>query len=315
MSQYRPDQNPNSSTAIEYITSTDLLGVSGIEIRKLIVAYDQLEAEIRQCAPNFQFKYEVIAWLTASQTMLKSIQESNRAAAGIHSRIGKPHPSRPPIEHARHLTMNNLIMPVGDAIKFALTHEARYVVVHDNELDNQQARTSVETYLSSNASKHEHSPIIMVENSPYPNSVSKTRDVILRLQEHGHQVGFMVDFVHLCKELVGDIYSLTKQELDRVLHEMLAILHLIVVNFGIVGIHLPIGDNRDSLETNKIIHRFWFSMRQVLEGQSSLRFFTIENQQNGTEVFLSSKKLPAVAERNKRVLLPAVEAGLFTLNT
>lgn len=310
MSDTTAQERKNSVT---YNVSTDLAGASVMRADELVAAYASAEDLIKQENPDFIFSYEVIAWLTAIQTMFASIHKSGRLVGGVHGRIGAPNMDRPAVEHLRHVALNSALAPAETALSLAIKNSAEYLVVHDNELNNKTPLQTIREYLR-NVADPSTNPVIMIENSPYSKSIAKTEKIIHSLQDHGQSVGFMFDGLHALKEITDNPYTLTDQELNRALFFILEIIDRLLSIFAVVGIHFPAGDNFDSMPMEKIRPNFWPAFRQVLEGRSSLRFFTIENQQRGTEIMLAEQKIPAIAERNKRVLTPAIEAGLFSLS-
>lgn len=285
----------------ELLVSTDIVGAFGNPnwAKKLYPFFAQ----------NEQLSVELLAWKYLAQYP-DLIEKSKLSVVGIHGPTGSPKDAPSLIEKSKAIIIDQLTADLELALSARpelFDHRKRnYFLVHEPEL-----RTKEKVSLIAQQPIQTH---VLVENVLDIGSLDKTVEKIKLLQHHDVSAGIMLDLVHLLKELTQSLITL--QTLDakvfgQVWRIALAKIQTTISGLPRSGLHIPIGENGDSLPLHLMTDHHWQDLAQVIGSLGeNIQWLVFENQQKKALV-THPKDFDQIAERNKRITGQIAENGIF----
>lgn len=284
----------------EILVSTDAVGILG-NPNRIQDIYPFMTDEQDKLA------IELLAW---RYLMMNPgiINQETLSVIGIHGPGGSSKHVPGTIEQCKTILMNWWLGSLKSVVekRGELFDPSRnnYLLVHEPELRNPQSIALLQDV-------QDH---ILVENVPYPNSIKETVDKIALLQEQGLSTGVMVDLVHLIKEITNSIATLQDLDqniFDQAWKESMAQTHKAISQLPASGIHIPIGENGDSIPLKLMGNHHWQDLAQLIEDLGEkIQWLVFENQQPQFLVTPNSQ-MSALAERNKKIIGQIKENNVF----
>lgn len=267
---------------MEILVSTDVLGFFGGP-KDLSKAYG-LTKKILE-SKGLAFNLEIIGWKHVFKQFLKLEKIYDYKVLGVHGKMGNF-----PLANikARIIVkaMNDSLIDNRQLTEINI--EKGYVLIHESEVENYDYK--------------ECSSILMVENNPSSGSLGRTAKYVKALNK-SFKTGIMVDLVHTIKEKyqvkdLDDIENFSECFLGR-----LTEIREVTEDIELVGFHVSIGDNHDSLPINKMGKNDWMKFAELLKYLGSrCQYLVLENQYNLSKYFLFNKDSDYISTNTARII-------------
>ncbi len=202
--------------------------------------------------------------------------------AGLHGAPGHPETVVPlltaqttseRLEHLKALAFSALFTPIHHLPDQAQETNAHYCLIHENVVAQSGGRIGLK--LASSLKNSTPFTPLFLENIPLPNSLARTFAKATALQAYGN-CGVAIDLVHLLVEQITPpnfVHGkhdyrdlLTKKKFSQAWEQLISTICAALQNHPDIPflLHIPIGDNYDSLPLSLLHFRHWKELRDRL---------------------------------------------------
>ncbi len=281
---------------MEILVSTDVVGFFGSP-RDLDKVYAKTKEILRNCGRDFNL--EVIGWRHRYKKYLSKAGGLGYKVIGLHGRMGQIPTHKLKMKMVLR-AMNETLISTPLLTKININNG--YVLVHESEVNQNRKKFS----------KLNFSSLLMVENNPVGGSFPKTVEAVKFLNKKGIRSGIMIDLVHLIKERYKESNLNKLDNFSKCFEKTIKYVGEKINNSEIVGFHVPIGDNHDSLPKEIMKKSDWMLLAQLIDSLGKkCKFVVLENQYNRSRYFLWDRDVETVAENTAAAVKTLAEYGII----
>lgn len=304
-----PATRPHRSRPnIPLLLSTDIAGIWGRNLQNFYQLYQTIEAEV--CPLDgvefMRFRFNHLA-------LDKQLQKYQLPITGLHGNLGWNHPGKPLIAKIHSGIFSTVTPGFRQTFKTAHRLKPKYLLFHQPDFGMPSFRTKFNHFLESNPET-----IIMIENVFDENSLANSI-VYAQQYKNSARMGVMIDLVHLLREVCDATKPfqdyrtlLNTTNFDRHWNKMLQEIREAFQQSPIIGFHIPLGNNLDSLPWDLIRNEHWQEFSKLMtKYEKQIKFLTLENQHPQAVLKLKNKDLAKIIADKKTKLSKLVQLGVI----